>query len=114
MLPVINRLKTDKDFESVFNDGKTAENRFLKIKFIKNHKQETRFGFIVSVKFAKKAVVRNLVKRRLRAAVWFLLRSIKPGFDIIIWPKKILEKPDFETLLDNLKTLFIKNDLFSI
>ena len=114
MLPAINRLKANRDFKSVFNGGKTAENRFFKIKFIKNREKETRFGFIISTKFAKKAVVRNLIKRRLRAAVRFLLKNIKPGFDIIVWPKKILEESNFKLLADGLKTLFIKNDLLSI
>lgn len=114
MLPKINCLKVDRDFKNVFNGGKTAEDRFLKIKFIRNREKETRFGFIVSAKFAKRATDRNLIKRRLRAAAGFLLGSIRPGFDIIIWPKRILEKSKFDILMDSFKTLLTKNDILSI
>jgi len=68
MLPEENRLKSNDDFEKIFKYGKISENEFMKIKFLKNFKKHSRFGFIVSNKFAPKAAVRNLFKRRLRAA----------------------------------------------
>lgn len=114
MLSKTNRLKSDGDFKKIFKYGKTSENEFMRIKFLKNFKQYSRFGFIVSNKFAPKAVVRNLFKRRLRAAVYFLLKSIKPGFDIAVWPKTALKKISYQTLLNNFKNLLIKNDLLSI
>ncbi len=114
MLSKINRLRLDKDFKKVFIGGKTAGNRFIKIKFIKNQRKETRFGFIVSAKFYKKASKRNLVKRRLRAAVFFLIKKIKTGYDIVIWPKEaIKETQDYKNILDNLKELLIKDDILS-
>lgn len=114
MLPKINRLKSESDFKRVFSNGKISENQFIKIKFAENNKNHTRFGFVISTKFAKKAVTRNLVKRRLRAVSCFLLKNIKKGFDIVVWPKKMSEKSDYSILLDNLKNLLTKNDLLSI
>ena len=114
MLSKINRLRLDKDFKKVFIRGKTAGNRFIKIKFIENQRRATRFGFIVSTKFYKKASKRNLVKRRLRAAVFFLFKKIKPGYDVVIWPKEaIKDTQDYKNILDNLKGLLIKNDILS-
>ncbi len=114
MLPEANRLKSGDDFERIFKYGKISENEFMKIKFLKNFKKHSRFGFIVSNKFARKAVVRNLFRRRLRAAAYFLLKNIKPGFDVVIWPKTALKKFNYQILLNNFKNLLIKNDILFI
>ncbi len=114
MLPKANRLKFNGDFKKIFKYGKISENEFIKIKFLKNFKQYSQFGFIVSNKFASRAVVRNLFRRRLKAATYFLLKDIKPGFDIAVWPKTALKKINYQTLLNNFKNLLIKNDLLSI
>jgi len=114
MLPEANRLKSSDDFEKIFKYGKISENEFIRIKLLKNFKKRSRFGFIVSNKFARKAVVRNLFRRRLRAAVHFLLKNIRPGFDVAIWPKTVLKKINYQILLNNLKNLLIKNDILSI
>ena len=77
MLPKLNRLTKKKDFEAVFNKGKSIKNDFLIFKILKNHLRENRFGFIVSKKVSNKANQRNKVKRRLRSAVLSNLKEIK-------------------------------------
>ncbi|MDO8443738.1 MAG: ribonuclease P protein component [Candidatus Azambacteria bacterium] len=114
MLPKINCLKADKDFKKVFNDGKTSESNLIKIRFLKNFKKHSRFGFVVSNAFAPKAVSRNLIKRRLRAVAHFLLKNIKPGFDIIVWPKPALKKSAYQAILNNFKNILINNALLFI
>ena len=115
MLPKINRLTAAGDFKNVFNKGRSFESRLIRIKFVKNHKNFSRLGFIVSTKFYKKASKRNLVKRQLRAAALFLYKKIKPGYDIVIWPKEaIKENKDYKNMGDNLKELLIKNDILSL
>ena len=69
MLPKKNRLKNKKDFERVFKQGKGFKEDFLFFKITKNNLKENRFGFIVSLKVSKKAVLRNKVKRRLREII---------------------------------------------
>jgi len=114
MLPEINRLKSKDDFKKIFKYGRISENELMKIKFLKNLSEYSRFGFIVDNKFAKKATVRNLIKRRLRAAVYFLLKNIKPGVDIVIWPKTAFKKVGYQVILSKLKNLLIKNDILFI
>ena len=114
MLPQKNRLKTDRDFKKVFSEGKSSESDLIKIRFLKNFKKYSRFGFIISNVFESKAVSRNLIKRRLRAAVYFLLKNIKPGFDIIIWPKAALKKSTYQSILNNFKNTLINNDILLI
>lgn len=84
MLHRKNRLKKTKDFENAWRTGKIAREGFLLLKKAKNNLTETRFGFAVGLKVSKKAVVRNKIKRQLREAIRTNLKSIKPGFDIII------------------------------
>ncbi len=88
MLPKVNRLKSDKDFKNVFKNGQISENQFFRVKFLKNQKNFSRFGFIISAKLLRKAVQRNILKRRLRVICRSLLQDLKPNFDIVIWPKK--------------------------
>jgi len=114
MLPEVNRLKPGRDFRRVFKYGKVSENDFVKIKFLKNHLKYPQFGFIVSNKFAKKAATRNLVKRRLRAAARSLLKDIKIGFSVAVWPKAALKKSSYRALLSNFKDLLIRNDILLI
>jgi len=114
MLPKINRLKAVRDFKKVFGDGKTSENNLVKIRFLKNFKKYSRFGFIVSNAFAPKAVSRNLIKRRLRGAVYFLLKNVKPGFDIVIWPKPALKKSTYQAILSDLNNILINNNVLLI
>jgi len=114
MLPQINRLKLDDDFQKVFRAGKNSENTLIKIKFIKNKKKHSRFGFVISNKLAKRAVARNLIKRRLRFAASALLKNIRPGIDIVIWPKIICVKSDYSHILNALKEILTKNDFLLV
>lgn len=107
MLSKIHRLKSDKDFKNVFKNGKTLENQFFRVKFVKNQKKFSRFGFVISVKLLKKAVSRNILKRRLRAICRSLLKDLKSGFDIVIWPKTSSVSLGYDDLSDYLRGLII-------
>ncbi|MCD6271040.1 ribonuclease P protein component [bacterium] len=111
MLPKKHRLKKKKEFERVFKEGKAAKKDLLFIRFLKNNLETTRFGFIVSKKISKKAVVRNKVKRRLREAAREMLPKIKPGYDIVVVAQRGIEKLNFFQIKDNLKELLKKIDL---
>ena len=84
MLPKENRLKKKKDFEEVFEKGKGYKEDFVYLKIRKNKLKLSRFGFIVSKKFSKKAVVRNKIKRKLRESIRTKLPRIKKGIDGVI------------------------------
>ena len=109
MLKKIHRLTSNRDFKLVFKNGRSFETEFIKLKIASNKKDVSRFGFIVSAKIAPKAHDRNLVKRRLRSAVRFLLPNIQSGFDVAIWPKAKVKGIEFQVLIDSLKNLFKKS-----
>lgn len=84
MLAFKNRLKKQKDFERVFKGGNGFKQGSLYLKIIENGLQSTRFGFVVSKKFSKKAVDRNRVKRILREVIKNNLSNIKSGLDVVV------------------------------
>jgi len=61
---------------------------FFVLKFAKNEKSFSRFGFIVSKIIDKRATVRNRVKRKIRVCIETNFDKIKPGYDILFILKK--------------------------
>lgn len=103
MLPKENRLRSKKDFDDVFKKGRGFKEDFLYLKFAHNNSETSRFGFIISQKVSKRAVVRNRLKRALRALVRTRISRVKPGIDIVLIAISGLENKDFwelETILD--------------
>lgn len=83
MLPKVNLLRKEKDFEAVFEKNKTYYGSSLGLKVQKNNNETKRFGFLVSSKISKRAVDRNLIKRRLKYAISKRLSDIKDGQDFV-------------------------------
>ena len=84
MLPKTNRLKKKKDFERVFKKGRGFKEDFLYLKIIKNGLKTSRFAFVVSKDFSKKAVLRNKLKRSLSELTRLKLSEIKKGVDGVV------------------------------
>ncbi|MBD3282529.1 MAG: ribonuclease P protein component [Candidatus Portnoybacteria bacterium] len=111
MLKKEYRLKKKKDFQNVFEKGETIAGRFVFFKKAKNKSDEKRFGFIVSSKVSKKAVVRNKIKRRLRAIVKEEVDNIKSGLDMVIIAKPQVVDKSFNEIKEEVLELFKKADL---
>lgn len=84
MLPRINRLTKKKAFERVFETGAISVGKFILFKFSQSKDNDLKFGFIVSSKVSNKAVIRNKIKRRLRAIIWPNIKNIKNNYNCII------------------------------
>ena len=102
MLPKENRLTKKKEIDAVFKDGKTGFASFLLLKFINNNLNYPRFAIIASNKVSKKAVVRNLLRRRIREILRKRLEKFLNIDGIIVLnPKtKDAEFKDLEKELD--------------
>lgn len=111
MLPKANRLTKKKDFEAVFQNGEGLKNGFLIFKALKSNLKESRFGFVVSKKISNKATTRNKVKRRLRDAVFVLLKEVKKPSDVVVISLPGIEKKEFfeiqKLIADSFKKLKI-------
>jgi ribonuclease P protein component len=110
MLPLKNRLKKEKDFENVFKNGRGFNENLLRLKIIPNDLADSRFGFVVSKKYSKKATERNSIKRRLREITQKDILNIKEGFDVVLFVMPELEN-DFDKLTDITRKLLKKSRL---
>jgi len=113
MLPLNNRLKKTVDIRNVFKQGRLFKEGFLIFKTAKNDLNKSRFGFIVSQKVSKQAVVRNKIKRRLRGAVMKRLKEIKTGTDNLFIALPGLANKDFLSTEQMINSLLRKANMFS-
>ena len=75
-------------FGEILKKGMSCSGEFLYIKFITLSGEEKRYSFVVSKKISKKAVIRNLIKRRARHVIKNNLTSIKTGYAIVFFFNK--------------------------
>lgn len=115
MLPKINRLKNKRDFEAVLKKRPKGcpgfKDNFLAMRIAPNNLKISRFGFLVSRKVSKKAVVRNKIRRRLSEAVRLNLKDIKKGIDIALIALPELEGKTYLETKDILAIIFKKAGL---
>ena len=84
MLKVLNRLTKQKDFDNVYENGRSSFDKILGMKTAANGLEHNRFAVVVGAKVSKQAVKRNLIKRRIRGAVRSRLKNLQPGNDCIL------------------------------
>jgi ribonuclease P protein component len=89
------RLTKRRDFTAVYRKGRALAHPLLVLRLLPNELPYSRYGFVVS-KSVGKAVVRNLVRRRLREGVRTLL--VQPGWDIVFLARPKAAAADFQTL----------------
>ena len=82
MLKKEYRLTRKNDFHWVYRKGKTAVTYVMVLYATPSKNQTTRIGFSVSKKIGK-AVVRNRVKRQMRAAAYHLLPYFEQQKDYV-------------------------------
>lgn len=109
MLPKQHRITKDKEFASVFDQGKSYATKLLVIKAMPNNSNISRFGFIVSAKVSKKAYQRSKIKRWLReSAREFLKQNVNVFFDIVIVARKESLDANFQIIQNDFKFLISK------
>lgn len=74
--------------------------------------QPTRIGITVSAKVSKRAVVRNRIKRRIRAALRELLPGFATGWMIVVIVQPVAVKCNYKEILQELKQLLIEAEVF--
>jgi ribonuclease P protein component len=96
------RLRRPRDFDAAYRSGRVEGDRLLVVRVRPNDLPQTRAGF-VAAKAVGGAVVRNRVKRRLRAAISSL--ELRPGLDIVVSARKTAADAAYSDLARSLRTL---------
>ena len=110
-LPKKHRLRDRRDFRAVYSKGIRLNSLNLVLRALFTPELEikpTRIGISISQKVSKKAVVRNRLKRQIRAALRELLPSILPGWKIVIVVRSRARECEYEHFLRELKQLLKK------
>ncbi|WP_110985943.1 ribonuclease P protein component [Acaryochloris thomasi] len=116
MLSKLHRLRKTQDFLTVYQRGYRRNSADLSLRVYRRpHAQDavspTRIGISISQKVSKRAVVRNRLKRQLRAACSQLLPQIKPGQDIVLVVRSTALQCSYQQFLQQLKQLFTQAEI---
>ena len=125
MLPKANRLRRNKDFSKVYQKGLRQKGPDLVLRALfhrpKNSETDkaegaktappTRVGISIGKKVSKHAVVRNRLKRQIRAAIRALLPKIKQGWDLAIVVKRTAPRCNYHQILQQLEQLLAKAEV---
>lgn len=89
------RLAKGKQFEAVYNKGRSWSNNLVVLRALPNDLGLTRYGFAVGKRLGK-AVVRNRVRRLLREGV--RLMPTKDGWDLVFIARQAAVEADYHNL----------------
>lgn len=118
-LPKVNRLKNRHDFQTLFREGNRLKSSHLTLRALRLQTPSglvagaSRMGISISTKVSKRAVIRNRIKRQIRAAFRSLLPRIAPGWSLvaIVQPQAVTSKCDYQQFLQELEQLLTKAEV---
>lgn len=100
------RIKKNEEFQAVFNRGASVANRQFVVYALKKEGQpHFRIGLSVSKKVGN-AVVRNQVKRYIRAACQTHTASLSPAYDYVIIARNPAAALTQQEVTDSLRHVF--------
>lgn len=111
MFPAEHRLRHEKDIKALFAKSKSVFGIYTGMRFRKNNQEHTRIAVVCGTKVSKRAVVRNRLKRQVRAVVQEHLEKIAPGHDILFFLRKEAVGVKFHDLKQQIETSLTKAKL---
>jgi len=99
-----NRIRKAKDFEQVFQKGFKLITPTLIFRILVNDEESNRLGLAVPKKVGN-AVIRNLVKRRIREAFRLTQASFATRIDIVVSPRRGIREKSFQDYLQSFEFL---------
>jgi ribonuclease P protein component len=114
-LPKPYRLRRRQDFQQVYQKGRRRTGTHLSVTVLARPRSlddpaaqaSTCFGISIGKKISKKAVVRNLIKRRIKGALRQLIGQILPGRMVVITCKPSIIGCDYDEILRELEKLLL-------
>lgn len=95
------RVKTEQDFQKVFQAGNSFANRKFVVYVLPKEQSHFRVGLSVGKKVGN-AVSRNEVKRKIRAAVYSIKEEIDPELDFIVIARPSVKGLTYDEVRSNL------------
>ncbi|MEB3312600.1 MAG: ribonuclease P protein component [Cyanobacteriota bacterium] len=119
MLPKRHRLCTTQEFTRVYQGGRKAVSPHLAVRVLSFQAfsgpgyhspvpPACRVGFVVSQKVNKRAVIRNRIKRRLRAAMATLIEDLPSPLWIVVNVRPGADRCNYDDFLRELRQLLIQ------
>ena len=105
-MKVLNRIKKNVEFNKVIDEGKLVKSDSLTLYFLENSLGYTRIGISIPKKSGK-AVVRNKIKRQIRAIISQDVKLDK-SFDYVLIARKQYDVKKFEKTRSDIKYLIEK------
>ncbi|MDD2510009.1 MAG: ribonuclease P protein component [Syntrophomonas sp.] len=112
MLDKKTRIRTGKEYRNVFEKGKRFSGRYLIMYYLENAAENNRFGFITNKKVGM-AVIRNRIKRQLRAIVRKYPGQVRKNHDIVLVARAGIGKTSFEGIEKDYIFIMKKAGLFA-
>ncbi len=106
MLKKANRLSKFNNLENL----KSVSTPYFVLKYKREEEALARFGFVVSKKIDKRAVIRNKVKRKLQQAVRESLGNVLPYTFLIIAKRESIQE-ESKKISEALKEILIKENI---
>ena len=101
------RLIGKKEFELTKKQGKLVQTPLFALLINQsNQLEEPKFGFIVSKKIDRRAIIRHRLKRILSEAVRRILPEIRKDLKVIILAKPALKQADLNQVLNLMRKKF--------
>lgn len=99
------RLRRSKDVLAVYRRGRPVHGALLSVRALRTDGEHSRFAFAVGKKVGK-AVVRNRIKRRLRAAI----ATLRPpgGWDVVVIARAPAAETDYHGLVQAIAGLLTR------
>lgn len=97
----LERLTCQQDFRTVYKKGRLTFGRYVAVHVLVKDDGPTRIGISVSKKVGN-AVVRNLVKRRIREIIRHMSDMLPNSYDIVIGAKVRSREANYHQLAEDL------------
>ncbi len=122
-----NRLRHHKDFNGVYQRGLRRNSTHLTLRALHHSKLSkkslelepflelppSQLGISISRKVSKRAVIRNRIKRRIRAALRHLLPRMSSGWKLVIIVRPQAVECDYFQLLQELEQLLTNAEVLN-
>ena len=106
-----SRLVKNYEFSRVYQKGRRVSGKVLTVHYLKRPNRGLRTGVTVRRRL-KGAVRRNRYKRLMRESLRLIRPELKSGYDVIIMGKMREPLPDYETVSQDMLSLFKRAGLW--